>query len=62
QNLFTDEMVLFLESHPYYHIESNGSSLLILKKERLLGVQEIKRMIYFGQQLHALVKHKEVSH
>ncbi|MBT8291967.1 MAG: SulP family inorganic anion transporter [Eudoraea sp.] len=57
--LFTDEMVLFLESHPYYHIESNGSSLLILKKERLLGVQEIKRMIYFGQQLHALVQHEK---
>jgi hypothetical protein len=54
-------MVLFLESHPYYHIESNGSSLLILKKERLLGVQEIKRMIYFGQQLHALVLHKKIS-
>ncbi len=62
QELFTDEMVLFLESHPYYHIESNGSSLLILKKERLLGVQEIKRMIYFGQQLHNLVQHKKISH
>ncbi|WP_297705731.1 SulP family inorganic anion transporter [uncultured Eudoraea sp.] len=62
QELFTDEMVLFLESHPYYHIESNGSSLLILKKERLLGVQEIKRMIYFGQQLHNLVQHKKILH
>lgn len=60
--LFTDEMVLFLESHPYYHIESNGSSLLILKNERLLGVQEIKRMIYFGQQLHNLVQHKKILH
>ena len=60
--LFTDEMVLFLESHPYYHIESNGSSLLILKNERLLSVQETKRMIYFGQQLHDLVQHKKISH
>ncbi len=41
-------------------IISNGSSLLILKKERLLGVQEIKRMIYFGQQLHTLVQHKKI--
>jgi len=61
RELFTDEMVLFLESHPYYHIESNGSSLLILKNERLLSVQETKRMIYFGQQLHDLVQHKKIS-
>lgn len=51
QDLFTDELILFLESNPYYHIESNGTSLLILKKERLLSVKEIKAMLYFGQQL-----------
>ena len=62
RELFSDEMVLFLESHPYYHIESNGSSLLILKNERLLSVQETKRMIYFGQQLHDLVQHKKITH
>jgi hypothetical protein len=56
QSLFNDELILFLESHPYYHIESNGSSLLILKKERLLSVQEIKAMLYFGQQLYRLLQ------
>lgn len=56
KTLFTDELILFLESHPYYHIESNGSSLLILKKERLLSVQEIKAMLYFGKQLCQLVQ------
>ena len=55
-SLFTDELILFLESHPYYHIESSGTSLLILKKERLLSVQEIKAMLYFGQQLCGLVQ------
>ncbi len=55
REIFTDELVLFLESNPYYHVESNGHSLMILKKERLLGVQEIKRMIYFGQQLNKLL-------
>ena len=54
--LFTDALILFLESHPYYHIESNGSSLLILKKERLLSVQEIKALLYFGQQFYGLVQ------
>lgn len=56
QSLFTDEIILFLESNPYYHIESNGHALLVFKKERLLGVQEVKRMIYFGQQLHRLLQ------
>jgi len=55
QNLFTDELILFLESNPYYHVESNGESLIILKKERLLSVQEIKAMIYFGKQLNQLL-------
>ncbi len=55
QGLFRDELILFLESNPYYHIESNGNSLLILKKERLLSVQEIKAMIYFGLQLQKLL-------
>jgi hypothetical protein len=56
RSLFTDELILFLESHPYYHIESNGSSLLLLKKERLLSVQEIKAMLYFGQQFYQLAQ------
>ena len=56
RELFSDELVLFLESNPYYHVESNGHSLMILKKERLLGVQEIKRMIYFGQHLNELLQ------
>ncbi|WP_291870892.1 SulP family inorganic anion transporter [Maribacter sp.] len=58
KELFTNELILFLESNPYYHIESNGSTLLILKKERLLSVQEIKAMIFFGQQLYALLQGK----
>ncbi|NNK11111.1 MAG: SulP family inorganic anion transporter, partial [Flavobacteriaceae bacterium] len=53
--LFSDELVLFLESNPYYHVESNGNALLILKKERLLSVKEVKRMIYFGQQFKKIL-------
>ncbi|MEP5433887.1 MAG: SulP family inorganic anion transporter, partial [Flavobacteriaceae bacterium] len=56
QHLFHNQLIIFLESNPYYHIESNGRSLFILKKERLLSVQEIKAMIYFGQQLQKLLK------
>ncbi|MCR1025791.1 SulP family inorganic anion transporter [Cellulophaga baltica] len=56
KRIFSDELILFFESNPYYHVESNGSSLLIFKKERLLSVQEVKAMIYFGEQLHSLLK------
>jgi len=55
QNLLTDELILFLESNPYYHIETNGDSIMILKKERLLSVKEIKAMLYFGKQLNMLL-------
>ncbi len=51
RKLFTDDLVLFFESNPYYHLECNGTGLLIIKKERLLSVQEIKAMLYFGEQL-----------
>ncbi|MCL4112823.1 UNVERIFIED_CONTAM: hypothetical protein GTU68_005508 [Idotea baltica] len=54
--LFTDELVLFFESNPYYHVESNGTSLLITKKERLLSVQEIKALIFYGKRLTSLVE------
>jgi MFS superfamily sulfate permease-like transporter len=57
RNLFTDELILFLESNPYYHVESNGSALIILKKERLLSVKEIKAMLYFGKQFKQLLSH-----
>jgi carbonic anhydrase len=56
KRIFTNDLILFFESNPYYHVESNGSALLIFKKERLLSVQEVKAMIYFGEQLHSLLK------
>ena len=59
KNFLSDELVLFLESQPYYHIESNGKALLIFKKERLLGVSEIKAMSYFGEQLLKLIEKKQ---
>jgi hypothetical protein len=54
--IFTDELIRFLEGHPFYHVESNGKALMILKKERLLGVNEIKAMIYFGLEMRSILK------
>jgi hypothetical protein len=53
--LFTDELVLFLESNPYYHIECNGSSLLVMRKERLASIKEIKALLDYGTRLEKVI-------
>ena len=55
KELFTDELVLFFESNPYYHIESSDHGLLILGKERLAGVKEIKALADFGFRLQKII-------
>ena len=55
KELFTDELVLFFESNPYYHIESSEHGLLILDKERLAGVKEIKALADFGIRLEKII-------
>lgn len=59
-DFFNDDLVLFLESNNYYHIESNGDGLLIFKKERLASVKEVKAMIDFGLRLEKLIEKRYV--
>jgi len=58
KEFFTDELILFFESNPYYHIESNGESLFIKDKNRLASVKEIKAMIDFGVRLKNSIENK----
>ncbi|CAM1333236.1 SulP family inorganic anion transporter [Tenacibaculum aestuariivivum] len=51
KKLFTDELVLFFESNKYYHIEGNNKGLLVIGRERLAGVKEIKTLADFGIRL-----------
>lgn len=63
KEFFTDELVLFFESHPYYHLESNGKSILILKGHRTATISEIKALAIFGKDLiNQLISKKELSH
>ncbi len=55
RRLFTNELVLFFESNPYYHIESNGHSILVMGKERLASIKEIKALLDFGTRLEKVV-------
>ncbi|SEK79680.1 Sulfate permease, MFS superfamily [Aquimarina amphilecti] len=52
---FTDELVLFFESNSYYHIESNGRTLLLMRKERVASVKEIKALLDYGIRLEKII-------
>jgi MFS superfamily sulfate permease-like transporter len=55
---FTNELIHFFESNPYYHIESNGNSLLIFSKQRLASTKEIKALLDFGKRLKDVIPKK----
>ena len=55
EELFNDELVLFFESNTYYHIEASHGGLLIMQKERLASVKEIKAMSDFGIRLQKII-------
>ncbi|MFQ3341382.1 MAG: carbonic anhydrase [Flavobacteriaceae bacterium] len=57
--LFGSELIYFFESHPIFHIESNGKRLLIKGNDRLSGLQEIKIMLSFAQDLVKLLEKSE---
>lgn len=55
KSFFHDDLIHFFESNPYYHIESNGSSLLIFSKQRLASTKEIKALLDFGKRLKSVI-------
>lgn len=55
EEFFTDDLILFFESNTYYHIESTEKGLLIMHKERLASVKEIKAMIDFAVRLRKTI-------
>lgn len=56
QDFFTDDLVRFFESNPYYHIESDGKSLLMFRPNRTAGIKEVKNLIDFGKRLFEVVE------
>lgn len=52
---FTDELIHFLESNPYYHIESKGDQLLIFYKERLASIKELKALLDYAKRLQHII-------
>jgi MFS superfamily sulfate permease-like transporter len=56
RTFFTDELVLFFESNPYYHVESHANGLLVFHNERTAGVKEIRALIDFGRRLRRAIE------
>ncbi|MEJ6776390.1 MAG: SulP family inorganic anion transporter [Crocinitomicaceae bacterium] len=54
RKLFTTSLARFLESEEIYHIESNGTALIIFKSLRNANTGEMKNMVRFSEEL---VKH-----
>lgn len=55
REFFTDDLIHFFESNPYYHVESNGNQLLIFNKERLASIKEIKALLDYGKRLRQVI-------
>ncbi|WP_298955038.1 SulP family inorganic anion transporter [uncultured Nonlabens sp.] len=55
QGYFNDDLVKFFECNSYYHVESDGVSLLIFRSQRTSGIKEIKKLIDFGIRLRKIV-------
>ncbi|MBT8272447.1 MAG: SulP family inorganic anion transporter, partial [Bacteroidia bacterium] len=53
---FTTDLIHFFESNPYYHVESNGDSLVIFGRERLASIKELKALLDFGNRLKDVVQ------
>ncbi len=56
KHFFADDLVLFFESNKYYHIEATKKGLLIIGRERLAGVKEIKALADYGLRLMKIIK------
>jgi len=51
KEVFINDLVHFFETNPYYHVESNGCSLIVFSKERMASVKEIKALLDFSKRL-----------
>ena len=55
RTFFTDKLIRFFESNPYYHIESNKLGILVYSKERIASIKEIKGLLDFGVRLNNVI-------
>lgn len=62
RTFFTDEVLSFLQENELYHIESNGSALLIFQNLRHSKADEIEEMIAFAEGLTKAILASKIHH
>ncbi len=58
-DFFNHDLAHFFESNPYYHVESNATSILVFDKERLASVKEVKTLLNFSERLKRVIHKSE---
>ena len=59
RTLFDEKLINFLIKNVDYYIESKKSYLLIKRKDRLLSIEEIKKLLSFATELVLILKNKK---
>lgn len=59
---FDDELVTFLDGEETYHIEAQGTQLLIFKYVRLATPDELQRMVAFSRRLAGTLLARRATH
>lgn len=54
-NFFNDDLIELFERNPYFHVESKKDQILIIKKERLASISEIKFLNHFAQEMTDII-------
>lgn len=60
RQFFTKELIYFLEHEEVYHIESNGTALLIFKNLKLARITSVSKILRFSEQLLEKIVDKKI--
>jgi uncharacterized protein YlzI (FlbEa/FlbD family) len=52
RTFFNQQLIELIESHPYYHIESNGKSIIVYRFDQSSSVGDIEQLIDFAKNLN----------
>lgn len=56
RNLFGADVVRFFESHPGWHVEANGDTLLVYRNNQAVGLDQVPRFIETVEAISRLIR------
>lgn len=55
KRFFTDDLIDLFERNPYFHVESKKDQILIIKKERLASISEVRFLNHFAEEMVEII-------